>query len=302
MCLNSAYGDGFVGISNPPSLEVVYVKGDEFTDGSLRMIPDTEHDGTGIQFELRADGVWNVTTIDLLGEDSVALGHSVELGLLGDHLRLLEADGDESVVPTRHYSAAAGSADADESVFLQPRQDKVTLQPDDSGVITNGGDGPISWTQNMSFEKTVDSIWIRPHSTFVTDVEVTIRRDSALGGILMRHKFPASIFIAGDDVQMRIAGHFENADFADVWVEIAPINGGDNTIAVKSDLTNTFAWMAMTFFFAERTPLMNFRSGVDAIVYEKVDIDDSPVQEQWVYLALLTTDGNQITYVPSTTV
>ncbi len=300
MALQCAYGDGFVGTNNPPDREVVYVKGDEFTDGSLRMIPDTEHEGTGIQFELRSDGVWNVTTIDLLGEDSVALGHSVELGLLGDHLRLLEADGDESIVPTRHYSNAAGSADADESIYLQPRQDKITLQPDDSGVITNGGgSGTVSWIQNMSFEKTVDSIWIRPHSTFDTNVEVTIRRDNASGGILMRHKFPASIFIAGADVEMRIAGHFESEDFAEVWIEIAPLISG--TIAVKADLTNTFAWTAMTFFFAERTPLMNFRSGVDAIVYEFVTVGTGGNQVD-LYQAILTTEGNQITYVPSTTV
>ncbi len=298
MVLGPAYGDGFVAIVNPHS--TVYVKGDEETDGSLRLRPDLEHGETGIQFELRAQGVWNVTTIDLLGEDAIALGHSVELGLLGDHLRLFEADGDESVVPARHYSNVKGSAEADESVRLDPRINKSIVQPDDSGTLT-GVNAPISWTFNMGLEKTVHSVWIRPDTTFNTDVEIILRQTNSVGPILHRRNYPAAQFQSGQDIEFTIPGMFENEDFSVVYFEIVPFDG-TGTVALKADVANTTPWLALTYFNLSRVPLMNFESGVDAIIYERVDVGLNPQSPQIIFPAILTNEGNQITVVPSTTV
>ncbi len=277
----------------------LYVKGGPEIDGSLRLVPDTEHDETGIQFELRNQGVWNVTTIDLLGESSIALGHSVELGLAGDHLHLLEADGDESIIPTRHFSDAAGSADADESVKLDPIVNESVLQPDNSGVLTNGGTGAITWTYAMGLEKLIHSIWFRAHSDFTVNVEITLRKDNASGGILHRRKYPYADFIDGVSVEFPIPGMFEVEDFQDIWFQVEPLVAG--TIDLDADVTNTYPWLALTYYNYERVPLMNYHSGVDAIIYEEVTVG-SGGNAITIYPAILTTEGNQITYVPSTTV
>ncbi len=299
MALQCAYGDGFVGINNPPDREAVYVKGDEFTDGSLRLRPDIEHGQTGIQFELRAEGVWNVTTIDLLGEDSIALGHSCELGLAGAHVRLLEANGAESIISTRHYNNAVGSADADESLKLEPRIDESTIQPDDSGVLS-AVDGPISWEFQMGIEKVIYSVWFKPDAVFDTNVEILLRKDSSSGGILHRRNYPASDFVPGVAVEFSIPGMFEIENFETIWFEILPYDN-TGTIALKADVTNTTPWLALTYYDSTRVPLMNYESGVDDIIYEAVTVGSGNNAIE-IFPAILTNEGDQTTVVPTTTV
>ncbi len=286
-----------VGVYNPG--DAVYIKGNETTDGSLRLIPDTEHAGTGVQFELRADGVWNVTTIDLIGEDAVALGHSLEFGAIGDHIRLFEADGDESVVPTRHYSDALGSSDADESVKLGPIINESVLQPDDSGALT-GVDTPISWAYQMGLEKMIRSVWIKPVIDFDADTQITLRRDNASGGIIHRRNYPASAFIAGGSVEFIIPAMFEVEHFDVIWFQIESLTGL-GTLSLEADLTDLFPWLAVTYYDFERVPLMNYESGVDDIIYAFAEVGQGN-NTVYIATATLTNEGNQTTVVPSTVV
>ncbi len=285
--------------TNPSDPSRIYVKGSESVDGSLRLTPDLEHGETGIQFELRAEGVWNVTTIDLLGEDAIALGHSLELGLLGAHLRLFESNGEESVIPARHYNNTVGSADADESLALDPRIDKSIIQPDDSGVLT-GVDTPIAWEFAMGLEKVIQSVWIRPAVTFDTNVEIILRKDSSTGNILHRRNYPAAQFIGGLDIEFTIPGMFEIENFETIWFEIIQ-EDGTGTISLQTEVNNLIPWLAITFFISERVPIMNYHHGVDAIIYEAVNVGTEG-QPLIIYPAILTNEGNQTTVVPATTV
>ncbi|MCP4493131.1 MAG: hypothetical protein GY820_38405 [Gammaproteobacteria bacterium] len=285
--------------------DVAYIKGDEDTNGSLRLQPDLEHAQTGVQFELRQEGVWNVTNIDLIGEKSVALGHACEFGLAGAHCEMSEANGNKALLPSRHFTDATGSADADESVLLSPIINESTIQPDDSGLLA-ATDASISWEFEMGLEKLIYSVWIKPSIAFDSNVEILLRKGSSTGGILHRRNYPASQFVAGVSVEFTIPGMFEIDNFETIWFEIIP-EGGIGTISLEADVTNLIPWLALTYYEQERVPLMNFQSGVDAIIYEGVVVGTGNNAFK-IYPAIMTsktdfdTGGNQITVVPTTKV
>ncbi len=54
--LNGAYGDGFVGVANYGRESANYIKGDNYTDGSVRLILDST--GMIIRAEKRVAGIW----------------------------------------------------------------------------------------------------------------------------------------------------------------------------------------------------------------------------------------------------
>ena len=82
--------------SNPTNF--IYLKGDEDTDGSLRIVPDLD-DEENFEFQLRTGGVWNDTGIQIAAS-TIHLGRDLRIGGAGDWVRLTNtAESLQALIP-----------------------------------------------------------------------------------------------------------------------------------------------------------------------------------------------------------
>ena len=69
----------------------LYIKGDEFTDGSQRLVPESP--GINSEIELRTSGIWSPTGLNLAPE-TLSLGRDLSIGSVGSDLLISSLEGD----------------------------------------------------------------------------------------------------------------------------------------------------------------------------------------------------------------
>lgn len=225
-----------VGVFNPG--ETVYVTGNDFTDGSIRLIVDDAAEN--VEFQFRASGVWNVTGIQIAAA-SIFLGWSLKLSGAGEWLQTSElVSGDTSLIPHVFYTdAGTGTV---HSPVLGAKVIKNILQPDDSDEVTGT---LLSIDVTGTDDTLLSKAYFRVGSIGSTSpVMITLRAGSSTGAIFWQENFPTSTFgTANSEVAIELESLVEASVGEDIYVEMA----SDNTISLKSNASG-FWWVASDFF------------------------------------------------------
>lgn len=263
---------------------VIYILGDENTDGSLRLVPDVAHEGSHVLFEYRSNGSWNRSGVDLVGDTSVNLGANLEIGAMGNHLRgAVPSLGAEFTHPHRHFSDT-GSKESTESINLGTKVIRSISQPDDSGEVLGSS---IAWTVSyrpIGSEAMIDKMYLKVLTGATGSVNLKIHRNSAEGQVFYDTNFTAADFAIGE-IGLDIQSHIEDIGGVPLFFDLTVTDG---TIGMAFDISGTFAWIAFDFhpLVHEHNAPMEF--AVSAIVI------DATTHEN-----IITTTGSLIAECPT---
>ncbi len=189
MVLPPAYGGGdTVTINNP--VGTLYLKGNESTDGSIRLVPDATAE-KNVEMQHRIDGVWNETGVQL-NQASIAMGRELIIAAAGANIQT-EAlnEGKTFLAPKIEFSDEGATFPV--AASTSPKFVKFVATADDSSELV----GTLIPTIGSTPVPTLTSqLYLQAGSVAATKpVTVTFFRGSLnTDPILWQQEFPASVF------------------------------------------------------------------------------------------------------------
>ncbi|MEE8113953.1 MAG: hypothetical protein V3T23_06325 [Nitrososphaerales archaeon] len=192
MTLGPAYGDGFAGFSNDE--DFIYVKGNERTDGSLRLKPDLSVDN--IEFQMRTTGVWNDTGIQIAAS-SVHMGRDLLLSGAGEFLQTINLiNQNPALIPHVPFSDLTGTL-SPSAPILSPKVVRTGFSRVEADEIT-GTD--LQEVLIVPFILITNKLYFKTGSIGATaDITITIRRGEDTSGIVIWERaFPATLMSAAN--------------------------------------------------------------------------------------------------------
>lgn len=215
-------------INNPFS--TLYIKGNESTDGSIRLI-HTDPDEIA-HIELRANGVWNDTGF-MFSSGSISLGRDLLLSAVGGFLETVNpsmmVDHLKTLVPHIEFTTA-GTKNAAHMPILDVRETFVVFDGPSTGEI-------ISTTIGQTF--TVDPTRVLHSSTHeVGSISATeeiivsyYKGSDNTGDLLNSMKLPASDMIAGQPLTIVYDSDFGFETVQTIFFEFI----SDNNISLETN-------------------------------------------------------------------
>lgn len=220
--------------------ELIYIKGDGDTDGSIRFQPDPI-DTANAEIEYRTSGVWNTTGLDISG-NTLWLGREMRISAFGEFIQGFDDFEDLlQIHPHIHYNND-GTSEGGYMPHLDPREQN-TVQSDFSSEII----GSLLTFQTIPLPDTriTDEIIIRVGSVAPTgNVLVEGWRD-AIGGTLpvMRTTYPAAALDQPEGTEIEVL--LPNAiQFGNVGTYIRLTVDDDSDMSLQSD-SGGIPWMAL---------------------------------------------------------
>lgn len=120
--ISSATGGG-TNVTKQNLSDVIYIKGDEFTDGSIRLILGSDDE---TQIQKRVNGVWNLGEFEL-SSDTLLLGHNLSLSAIGTNLQINAIEGNKQFLALDVPFDDSGSS-FPRSPVLGKRSNRLLLQ------------------------------------------------------------------------------------------------------------------------------------------------------------------------------
>lgn len=226
-------------------LDSVYILGDESTDGSLRLIPDTSF-STEVEFQRRNEGVWNDTGI-LIAASTVYLGRELRISAAGEFILTRDvSERIKSLVPHVVYDDATGSQEFITVPLAGELQNEVPVQPDFSGEITGSIiEFTAPWTLETALLSLVD---LKTGSTAASDAVLlqVWRGTDDTGELFFQRTYPADQLPANSDVFLDTNGLVEVKNGDNVFFRLTAASG---TISLLADVTNTIPYLAFDLYY-----------------------------------------------------
>lgn len=222
--------------SNPDGF--VYIKGCEFTDGSIRLLPDDTSEN--VEFQLRTAGVWNETGIQIAGA-SIHIGRDLEMAAAGEYVRTHEIrDGQDSLIP--HVFFNDTGTEFPHSPVLGKKVTRLVLQADNSSQIV-GTD--IQATSLSPANLLASRVYFQTGSIGATaPTTLTFRRDSISGPIFWQRVLPSSLMMTPNtEFIVDLFGFAEGDEGETIHIQFV----SDETISLKSNSGGDL-WVAIDFF------------------------------------------------------
>lgn len=222
-----------VNITNP--FDIVYIFGNEETDGSVRVILDTISDIATV--ETRADGVWNPGEFQL-SQGSLFLGREVKLSAAGHHLIITTTDADvEKTLVVGQEFDDTGSSEP-ESTIVSSLDIRVVSQSDNSVSLTLTDHSSVISSDLALVEK----VYIQTGSTSATsDVQFILSEGVSPDEIVVfQQNFPSSIFPADSEVEIDLSPGVEFSPDREINISFT----SDDAFTLLYDTTSTFLWLA----------------------------------------------------------
>ena len=257
--LPPAYGGAGDNVSITNPVGTIYVKGSEFVDGSIRLVPDAA--GVNVEMQQRADGVWNETGLQLNAE-TLHLGRELEISGSGGFLQTTNIDsGLSSLLPRIPFDNTGTEAPVSRS--LSNKLIRVVVQPDESTEVI--GKSIVSLV-TPQLNALATQVYLKTGSVGATaPVLHTLRKGGPSGLIIWQRLHPTSVFgtpnveIAIDFVGMieLVLSELIHASFT-----------SDNDFSMKQNAAQTNSWTAIDFFRRGKDILLtdNFVLGNDLAV------------------------------------
>lgn len=240
-------------VSNPS--DVVYLKGDEFTDGSVRLQPLDEHINVP-HIELRVAGIWKDTGLALDG-DTLFLGNDVSIGAHGSHLitRSTENTGKSLLLETNFDDAGTGLPHAHR---LGSRVNHAVFSSNETGEIITS-----------LFELAVTSFLTAFRYTYyfktgsvaaTAPVTMTLSKGSTPGGTVVHTTtMPASQWAASVEVAVELVGALQLSIGAPLLLTISSAAN----FSLIGDVANGGNFFAMDFQTFELEDVISIPTGTD---------------------------------------
>lgn len=231
-----------VGVNNPS--DALYIKGNDTTDGSLRIIPDTSFQ-TEAEFQLRTDGVWNDTGI-LIAASTVYLGRELQISAGGEWVLTKDAGTDiRSLIPHVRFDPASGTDETIVVPVVGALNEDVIIQPDDTGEAEQNS---FQFLGASAFLVLANALILKTGSTSATDnVTVKLYRDGFGTGLFYQRTYPQASFPADTDITLTTDGLVELFENEVFYIDITVDDGG--FLSLKTDVTNTTPYWGGNFYF-----------------------------------------------------
>jgi hypothetical protein len=179
---------------------VVYLCGNEFTDGSIRLI--LLPGDTVARLEVRGGGAWNLAPIDIAPE-TLRFGKNLSLSATGNYLQTESSlNGSVALVPHIHYDSSGSDIPHWPVLFKERESFQISAAPDPGGGTVVGKDIQTTFSSIVSLIAT--RLYLSGKSiTPTTPWTITIRRNDINGEVYYQHKYPADEFkVATFSVQL----------------------------------------------------------------------------------------------------
>lgn len=241
----AAYTTPHVNVENP--LDVVYVSGDETTNGSVRIVIDALNDIATI--EERTDGVWNIGELQL-SQGSLLLGRDLRISAGGHHIIVTTQD-----IPNQSLLLAVPFDDTGtfnpENTILGPRFVRRVQQPDDSGSVTTDDHTTAIVALNLTLST---EFYIKVGETGASeDVSIVLSEGVPPNDIVFFQKnFPASAFPANTEISFSL----EPGVQFDADIQINSIITSAAAFTLLYESTLTVPWFALDFQLQEHEDLL----------------------------------------------
>ena len=257
---------GIDDVSEENPAEVVYVKGDANTDGSLRIIPDLSAE-TEFEFQLRSNGVWNDTGI-VIAASTIYLGRELQVSGGGEYILTKDQSSDiRSLIPHVRFDEVTGTEETVVVPKVSAISTDVIIQPDESGEITSS---TIQFTGAAADLVLANALILKTGATAATGtVTLKLHRDSFTEGLFYQRDYPASFFPANSDVTLTTDGLVELLAGQTFYITFECAG----TMSLKADVTNTTPYFGGNFYFLTEDTLTPDEFG-GALSLAMTDNDD----------------------------
>ncbi len=181
-----------VDVTRRNPIEFLYIKGNESTDGSIRLRPDEINPDNAL-LELRTAGVWNTTGLVIAG-DTLSLGREASISALGEFIVGFDAGVNKKALHSHIHFSDAGTLETGYFANLQPIINNLPVQTDDSTDII-ASLIEQSFTATATFIITLDNLKVGsvvPIGNIILDVYRTI--DAEPETLFYREAYPQALF------------------------------------------------------------------------------------------------------------
>ena len=246
-------------IENPA--DALYIKGDEFTDGSKRI---TIGDDNRIQMQARANGVWNLTDLEL-SSNTLELGHGLDLSALADSLVVESVELGQKFIVLSIPFDNSGSTEPRVPRIL-PLIERLIVQPDDSTDFPSTSHTVV--TTGLPFNAYFLKGYLRIGS-FPASSKVTITIETGLisegGTLYFKRNYPISQFGPADtEIEIEFGaglGVFVGQSFVTTFKS-------DVAFSLKGASSGALWFGADLQLFANEE-IVSFGTGTDKIITDK---------------------------------
>jgi len=256
MTIGPAYGPFDLTIHNPQ--RVMYLSGDEFTDGSFRLEPADEHTNFP-HLELRADGIWEDTGLTL-SPDTLFFGDDVSLGGVGSHLQVNSTEGNSKSLLLEVVFDDAGTGQPHTHV-LGPLQERVVFSSNETGQIT----GSLFELPATSFLTAFRyKYYFKTGSVAATSpVTMELSKGSTPGGVIIfRTTMPASQWTANTEVVIELVGALSLTIGAPLLLTMR----SDNDFSLIGDPAQGGLFFAMDFQAFSLEDVLSIPTGINRFI------------------------------------
>lgn len=249
-----------VGVNNP--YEIIYLKGDANTDGSLRITVDP-NDNSEFQLEFRDVGVWNLTGLTI-AQASILLGRALKVSGAGEFIQTDGfSTGTQALIPHIEYTGAGTIAPHTPILGPLILQDANNQDPDTEQLI-----GAFFFPLTPPTRRLATGFWVYIGSIPPNGPMSFAVTDGFAGPSLYEVLLPASFFVANSKVRIPFeGGGFVNEPNSTQIYELRTLPPDDSWALGKSSITDTF-WFAFDYYELTTTDLVteDFILGVDGSI------------------------------------
>ncbi|KKK75234.1 hypothetical protein LCGC14_2875740, partial [marine sediment metagenome] len=223
-----------VNIVNP--LNVVYLKGSETTDGSIRLIIDPSDERATL--EIRQNEVWNFAELKL-AQGSLLLGREASVSAASHHLVIKSPVIEEKHLVVNQDFDDTGTK-SPESTIAAAKQIRVIGQSDNSVEQSLNNHSSVLAVTNESI---VDKLYLKTGSVVASaNIKVVLSHGIPPNdAVSFQFNIPASSFPANSEVIIDLSpGDGFNPNIqANLFVT------SNNAFSLLYDTTSTFLWFAL---------------------------------------------------------
>lgn len=236
--------------------DVIYIKGDEVTNDSLKLTPGTV-DPANVRFLARIDDVWNNTGIEVSGA-TIYLGRDLQMEAAGDWVKTNEVNqAQEALLPHIEFSDEEGTVDYAKIPILSALFADSIIQPDFSeGIVTSNYEFITINPANLL----VKVINYKTGSVAATEV-VTVSFERPAGTIFWTRDYAPAEFSANSDVKIELAGLLDGVQGEEITTNIS--SAADFSLLGDS-LGEAYA--TADFYLLTEEQVMTSTTGMDRIL------------------------------------
>jgi len=222
--------------SNTSEFSILYIKGDEDTDGSIRLIIDIISGVTAV--EERSGGVWNLGEFQF-AQGSILIGRDTKISVSGHHLVLNSPDfGRNHIIVAQDLQAE--STGPPQATILGPFSIRQISQPDNSTSLTLANHASSVTATGFLL---VTAVYLQVGAIGASD-DVSVSFSIGIptnDTIFFQKNYPASDFPANSEVRVDLSPGVE----FDPGFQVNGFIDSPNAFTMRYNISSTVLWFAV---------------------------------------------------------